>query len=378
MMSRLLFVDDDPRILTGLRREFENDFEVLTAQGGPAGLEVLGDDGPFELVMSDLRMPKMDGIEFLSQAREISPDTTRIMLTGNADLQAAMDAVNQGHIFRFLTKPCPPEVLRMTIVAGVEQHRLITAERELLENTLNRSIEVLSDILSLVNPLAFSRAERIRFLVRHIVTKLEIPNAWQYELAAMLSQIGCVTLPPDVLEKAFVNEELSEKDEAMYLSHPLVAGRLLSKIPRLELIAKMVAAQRTKPGGPQVLQLVETRPDVLGGQILRTASEYDRLLRTGRSAQSALVALLNSADGYDPDLIEALTGVEVQEAEYVTKSVQIEDLDTTMIIDDMVTTSDGRLLVAKDMPISYALLERLRNYGHNGLIHGSIKVRAPK
>ena len=126
----------------------------------------------------------MDGIEFLTRVRQTTPDTVRVMLTGEADLSAAISAVNEGRMFQFLSKPCPPEMLTRTLESALEQYRLVTAERELLESTLRSSIGVMSEILSLVNPPAFGRASRIRRYVQHMTEHLNLPDRWQYEVAA--------------------------------------------------------------------------------------------------------------------------------------------------------------------------------------------------
>jgi DNA-binding NtrC family response regulator len=117
--------------------------ESTTATSGKAGLERLSSDGPFAVVVSDMRMPEMNGAAFLAQVRERAPDTVRVLLTGQADLDSAIAAVNEGQIFRFLTKPCAPEMLISSLRAAEEQHRLITAERVLLEQTLHGAVKAL-------------------------------------------------------------------------------------------------------------------------------------------------------------------------------------------------------------------------------------------
>jgi DNA-binding NtrC family response regulator len=133
MFGKVLFVDDDQKVLNGICRQCEDVFAFETANGPEIALEMFDSDGPFAVVVSDMRMPGMNGIELLSRVKEQSPDTTRIMLTGYADLQATIEAVNEGNIFRFLSKPCPQEVLEKAVRDGLEQYRLVTAEHELLE-----------------------------------------------------------------------------------------------------------------------------------------------------------------------------------------------------------------------------------------------------
>ncbi len=135
MTEKVLLVDDDTVMLSVFRHQLDGRFDVVTAVGGDDALAAVESDGPFAAVVCDMRMPGMDGIEVLGKIREIAPDTVRIMLTGHADLKTAMDSINQGNIFRFLTKPCPADDLARGIEAGLRQYRLVAAERELLERT---------------------------------------------------------------------------------------------------------------------------------------------------------------------------------------------------------------------------------------------------
>ena len=137
-------------------------FAIDTATSGSDALARLSEGGPYAVVISDMRMPGMDGAQLLSRVHKISPNTVHVMLTGNADLDTAIVAVNDGAIFRFLTKPCEVDLLKRAITTYLVQYRLIVAEKELLENTLMGSIKMLTDILCIANPPAFSRALRIR------------------------------------------------------------------------------------------------------------------------------------------------------------------------------------------------------------------------
>jgi DNA-binding NtrC family response regulator len=157
MTDKILFVDDEPAVLDGYKRMLRREFEVDTAVCGQQGLAEISNHGPYAVVISDMRMPEMNGAQFLSQVRQTAPDTVRMLLTGYSDMDAAMSAVNEGNIFRFLTKPCEKDLLGKAITAGLMQYRLVTAEKDLLENTLMGSIKVLTDVLSAVSPEAFGR-----------------------------------------------------------------------------------------------------------------------------------------------------------------------------------------------------------------------------
>ena len=135
---RVLVVDDDRNLLDGLRRQLRGTFDLATALGGQEGLDVLraaGQGGAFSVVLSDYQMPQMNGASFLAAVRDVAPDATRMLLTGQADLNGVASVVNQGGVFRFLMKPVSRDVLTEALQAGVEQYRLVTAERELLEQT---------------------------------------------------------------------------------------------------------------------------------------------------------------------------------------------------------------------------------------------------
>ncbi|MBW2027388.1 MAG: response regulator [Deltaproteobacteria bacterium] len=205
MEQKILFVDDDANILAAFRRHLRKRFHFDTALGPEEGL---------------LRMPKMDGIEFLTHVKEIAPDTVRMMLTGHADLHNTIEAVNEGNIFRFLTKPCPVDHLSKALQAGIEQYRLIRAEKELLDNTLKGSIKVLTDLLAIANPEAFGRVSRIKRRVKDIANYMGIEHTWQFETAALLSHIGFVTIPEETLRKIYDGEDLSGEEIQLFDMHP--------------------------------------------------------------------------------------------------------------------------------------------------------------
>ena len=179
MSDRILYVDDEPNVLAACKRSLGRKLDITTATSGAEGLEIVRKEGPFAVVLSDMRMPHMDGVEFICAVRKQAPDTVCMMLTGNADQETAMNAINKGQIFRFLTKPCPQEDLSVALQAGIRQYRLITAEKELLNKTLMGSIRALSDVLGLVNPKAFARCSRIKLIVKALVEELKLEHAWQ-------------------------------------------------------------------------------------------------------------------------------------------------------------------------------------------------------
>ena len=254
MPEKILMVDDESSVLVGYQRIFHHEFQIDTAPAGRRPWLALKATGPYAVVVSDMRMPEMDGASLLAKVKLLAPETVRIMLTGNSDIQSAVSAVNEGNIFRFLTKPCNKEALAKALTAGLVQYRLLTVEKDLLENTLQGCIQVLTEMLALVNPAAFGRAQRIRRYMHQVAERMDLESPWRFEVAAMMSQLGCVTLHPETIEAVHAGRPLPPDEQARFDAHPGVAHDLLAKIPRLEPMAWMIAHQnrlragRRRPG----------------------------------------------------------------------------------------------------------------------------------
>jgi response regulator RpfG family c-di-GMP phosphodiesterase len=289
--------------------------------------------------------------------RAISPDSVRVMLTGQSDMEAAIAAVNQGNIFQFLTKPCPAATLTRALSSALEQYRLITAERELLEQTLRSSVGVLSEILSLTNPLAFGRAQRIRRYVVHMSARLGLANRWQFEVAAMLSQIGAVTVPPEVMDKYYRRDPLTPEETQILASQSRVGYDLLARIPRLEVVALMVAKQEAKRArGP-----AESDAAAIGAGLLKVARDFDEQVTLGAEPEAALAAMKGSLD-YNPDFVDALQEVHVEESQRTVRLVSLAQLRTRMIMHEDVRGRNGLLLFAKGQEVTESALSRLKSF----------------
>ncbi|HMK96187.1 MAG TPA: response regulator, partial [Acidimicrobiales bacterium] len=233
---RVLCVDDDALLLEGLRRQLHKEFEITGVTSGEEALATLQERGPFAVIVSDMNMPGMDGVQVLSRARQVAQDTSRILLTGHAALELALAAVNRGNIFRFLVKPCGREDMVAALDAASEQYRLVTAERQFFEQTLRGAVNALCETLSLANPPAFARATRVRRLVVDLMSAVDVPDRWCVEVAATLSQLGSIVLPPRVVAKLHDGLTLSPDEQELVDDLPAIADRVLSGIPRLEAV----------------------------------------------------------------------------------------------------------------------------------------------
>lgn len=376
MTEKILLVDDDNNVLDGYRRSLSREFHLETALGGQEALQLAAANGPYAVVVSDMRMPGMDGIQVLSKIKTLSPDTIRVMLTGNAEIDTAINAINEGSIFRFLNKPCSKEVLAKTLTAALVQYRLVTAEKQLLEQTLSGSIQVLTEVLSLVNPAAFSRAERARRYVHHVVTAMRLKNPWQYEVAAMMSQLGCVTLPHETIDAVYSGAELSADEQAQYDNHPRVAFDLLSKIPRLGPIAWMIAHQNRPIS--QAEDVDSQASDIQrGAEILRLTLAYEKLIHNGTSRTEAVYTLSQQNKDFSQVFFQALVTLDPNAEEGETRKCRVDDLVPGMIVQQEVRTPDHVLLVSKGQEVTAPLVIKLKNFYAKRAIAGDVTVSLP-
>lgn len=353
MSERILFVDDEKFVLETFRRNLHKQFAIETAEGPKSALKLLETSGPFAVVVSDLKMPVMSGVEFLGVVKTRWPDTVRIMLTGHGNLDAAVSAVNQGEIFRFLTKPCAPDNLIRAVNDGLRQYRLVMAERQLLHGTLRGCLQVMSELLGLVSPEAFGRGEQCKSLVMDMVTVLGLEGAWKYELAAMLSQIGCISLPQDILERKIAGEKLSPEEEQIFLMHPAIAYNLLRNIPRLEPVAKMVSGQ----------ELPLDKHPAPGARILKVALDYTDMLARGMEEEAVIAHLREHGSLYDKRIVDALENVLIRRNRSEIQTVGLDELREGMILVDNVVSGRGVVLMERGQTITRAAMERFANFG---------------
>ena len=299
-----------------------------------------------------------------------------MILSGQSDMEATIAAVNEGNIFRFLTKPCDKEVLGKAVTTGVIQYRLITAEKDLLENTLMGCIKVLTDVLSTVSPEAFGKAMRIARCMRHLVAKLKLSSSWSFEAAAMLSQLGCITLDIEVLQAAYLGIPLSPDEQARFNAHPEVARDLIASVPRLEPIAWMVSQQLKKiPDTPQ--GSATWNGDMpLGAKMLALAVAFDDLRLKGNSSEEAL-AELRVGRRFDRKLVDALVDMKEEGKHMELRKVSISKLSTGMILQQEVRNRTGLLVVGKGQEVTHALLMRLENFAQARVIDQEVMASVP-
>lgn len=361
ILAPILCVDDEPHVLDALARMLRRQFDVSLAIGGEAGLAAIESDGPFAVVMSDQRMPGLDGVGFLSRVRTVAPDSVRILLTGYADTAAAARAVNEGAVFRFLSKPIGQDELQRTLAAAVEQHRLVTAERVLLEETLHGSIKAVTDILALVNPAGFGRALRAKEIVAALAARVEAPDAWRIEIAAMLSQAGAVTLSNETVHKLYHGLKLTLSESLAVARLPQIAAELVGNIPRMEEVRELLASMDVRYDGSNSPDGLKEGSIPLGSRMLKVALDFDVLESQGIPAGIAIEALRGRKGWYDPVLLDALTEVRNAGPPPPVRELELRGVTPGMVLADDVHTETGMLLIARGQRVTRRMVDRMRS-----------------
>jgi response regulator RpfG family c-di-GMP phosphodiesterase len=362
MVARILLVDDEENILQGYHRVMRHVFEMDVALGGAQALQAMEKHGPYAVVIADMRMPGMSGLDLLTEARFRFPDTTRIMLTGNSDQKTATDAVNHGQVFRFLTKPCPPEELELAIRAGLRQHQLVVAEKELLEQTLTGAIAVLSELLASVDPVLFSRSQVVRERGARLARMLGCEEVWAIEMAALLAPIGRIALPTAAVQASGNRAAVT----ALLAAVPEVGARLLQSIPRLEGIARIIKYQGKGYDGSGVpAEDIQGEAIPLESRILKVLWDFSELDVSRRNHLIALEELRLKPRPYDPRVLEALGDLLAFAPPAPTAhNVRLRDLQTGMTLVADIQTEDGGLVLPTGLRLGPGHLELLASLSH--------------
>lgn len=300
-------MDDEQNILETYKRQFRRQYDVELALGPEIALEKISQPNRIAVIISDFSMPNMDGVQMLNLMKQKIPEAARILITGYADVPTAMKAVNEGAVFRFLTKPCPNELLVEAVKAGVEHWRLLRTEKDILEESLVGCMRIIAETFSGTNPDTFGRALRISEHLKGMALKLGLPDAWRVEMAGFLSPLGNANLPKDLMQKHEQGERLSEEETERVQACRQMWMDLIASFPRIGDIANIMRWQDTRRDdhGPSSSPLSE--PDnALESHMLQVVCDYDSLERSGLDPDAAFQRLQACNGLYNPKVLEAL------------------------------------------------------------------------
>lgn len=348
--ARVLFVDDEQLLLDGLRRTLRGRYAADFALGPIAALEML-ETNDYAIVVSDMRMPEMDGPTFLACVTEQRPEIVQMILSGQADLTSTIAAVNQGEIFRFLVKPIDRTNLFDALDRALELVRLRRAERELLEQTLGGVVDVLGEILSVTRPQLGRRARIVESFVDRLLPVAGLADDWRLQMAIRLAGVGEVTLPDELVGKLPDELGLSALQRGMIRRHPLVAGELVGRIPRLGDVAEIVRCQHG-----DALPASDELAD--HARFLRVVLEIASHIIDGDDERTAVRRAVQRGD-YPAAWVTALS---TEPSTGGPATVTVDDLQIGMRLCDDLCTLTGLIVAPAKTLITAPLLERIQNF----------------
>jgi response regulator RpfG family c-di-GMP phosphodiesterase len=379
---KVLFVDDDTKILAAYQRNLGEDFSLDTAAGPEEGLRALSEKGPYAVIMADMQMPGMNGVEFLKKSEQIAPDSIRVMLTGNADQETAAKAVNEGHVFRFLNKPCPVEQVSETLRAGIEQYRHRAIEKEIIEGTLAGCVKVLTEVLAMVAPEHLGRGQRLRDSVHTFARHVGANPIWEIELAAELLTIGYAVLTPEAVRKLTDGTELYVGEKLISQRHPEIGHNLLVEIPRLSGVAKIILYQNKHfDGAGFPHDEVKGHAIPIGARIMRILIDRFELEQDGIVKDRALRTMQARVGHYDPDLLKACFECHADflvnsiTAHTPVDSLTFEQLRPGLISVTEISSGSGQVLVAAGSRLTTMMIERLRSHASPEILRGKFLMQ---
>jgi response regulator RpfG family c-di-GMP phosphodiesterase len=417
----ILCVDDEPHILSALRRLFRTQgYAVITAASAAEGLEVLARQ-PVDVVISDMRMPEMDGVQFLERARAQRPGALRLLLTGHADVSQVMGAVNRGEIYRYITKPWDDNDILLVLRDALERRALeqekqrlealtrlqneqlrelnqhleakvaartaeLMASNDKLKRNFLTSIRVFAGIIELRGANLAGHSRRVAELARRIAVRMgmDAHEAQQVFVAGLLHNIGKIGFSDTLLEMpvSMMNgEQLNQ-----YKRYPARGEQLLMPLEDLAEAAAIVRAHQERFDGQGFPDAVAGLDIALGARILALASDYDNLqigtLTRNRlsPAQAAALILERRGSRYDPAVVaafeEATTGRTVAVQQPHGLELPVASLRPGMRTTRDLVTRDGSLLLSADHVLTERLIAQIAGYEKSANLALVVHVRA--
>lgn len=407
----VLFVDDEENILAALKRLFRNSgCRLLTASSGPEGLDVMVKES-VDLVVSDMRMPQMDGAQFLKLVAEKWPDTIRVLLTGYSDLGSTVNAINDGQIYRYISKPWEDTDIKLTVQQALEQ-RFLRKEKLRLEELTRRqnqdladlnaglerkvkartaeleqmmgmldtaheelkqhyaiTIKVFSNLVEMREGHYAGHARRVADVARRLAKKLDLDKSAIKDVifGSLLHDIGQMSLSDELLNTPFNN--LSQKDRAKFMTHPALGESVLMALEPLHGAAALIAAHHESFDGSGFPKRLQAEAIPLGARIIAVADDYDALQMgaitpkrlTAREARDYIVQ--QRGKRYDPGVVDSFTVVIDdmirEENEEPAILVKVVDLKPGMVLARDLVTDDGMLLLAKGHAFDGRLIQKV-------------------
>jgi DNA-binding response OmpR family regulator len=371
--GNIMIVDDNPtnlKLLDEMLRQ--RAYEVRSFPRGRLALAAAEHEPP-DLILLDVTMPEMNGYE-VCELLKSNAALSGVPVIFVSALNATEDKIKgfQSGGVDYISKPFQFEEVHARVETHLKLRRAQLSEHELLEKTLTGAVGTLWELVQLTSPVLASRSRALQDIVHWITRRMVIKDSWQYELAARLCLLGCLSLPEEVFEKGYGGQQLTPEEDQMFRAHPESAARLLSNIPRLEAVAEMIRRQQRPEEEPCVPE--EARK---GSQMLHLALQLDRRVYKGTAFGSALDQIRLSGR-FDSRMLVALDSYSPPQADYVVRRLPIGELRAAMVLEEDVSSTDGKfLLFKKGTVLTKTWIERLRNFAKTPGIQELAYVRIP-
>ena len=292
----ILIVDDEVNNLQLLRRTLRHDYNIMTASNGKEALEIVEHHGKeISLIVSDQKMPEMQGTEFLKQVSNEYPDIIKILLTGHLDVDAIVDSINDCHLYQYIVKPFDPEVLKMTIDGGIEKYNLLNNKTLILKDLRElfyKTIKLIAAALDAKDPYTHGHSMRVTMYSMILAKKLNLDDTMleEIETAGLLHDIGKIGIPQRILCKP---GKLTDEEYEVMKSHPEQGEKMLKDIKKLTLISNWLRTHHEKWDGTGYPNGLKGEEIPLSGRIIALADTYDAMTsdRPYRKALSHEIAI---------------------------------------------------------------------------------------
>jgi CheY-like chemotaxis protein len=373
-----MIVDDNPanlKLLDDMLRQ--NGYEVQAFPRGRLALAAAAQEPP-DLILLDINMPEMNGYEVCEHLKA-SAGLAGIPVIFLSALNAVEDKV-KGFVsggVDYISKPFQFEEVQARVQTHLRLRRALQAEHDLLEQTLGGAVGTLWDLVQLISPVLASRSRAVCEIVARITKQMGTKELWQYELAARLCFLGCIALPDDVFERGYRGQTLSPEEGRMFRGHPQTAARLLSKIPRLEIVAEIVRRQQNPKTNEPWPEPPAGEQAMLGSHMIHLAIELDRRIYRGVAPDTAL-AELKFPDRFDAGMLNALKGYSPDAWEFDVRQVSLWELRPGMVLDIGISGPGGLLIMKDGTVLNQTWIERLQNFASAQGRKEPIYVRIPR
>lgn len=414
MPATILFVDDEANILSSLKRLFRPaGYRIFIAESGAQGLEILARES-VDLVVSDMRMPEMNGAQFLEKVRVQWPETVRILLTGYAELGSTIDAINKGQIYRYVSKPWEDNDITLTVKHALQQKMLerekqrlealthkqneelkdlnanleekvlartralnetmqsLDAAHEKLKKSFITSVRVFSNLIEMRNSSKSGHSRRVADLARTLAQSMGMNAAEAQDtfIAGLLLDVGKIGLPDRLLDKPF--SSLSFDERAEVVKYPVKGEMALMALEQLQGAAKLIRSHRERFDGAGYPEHLSGLSIPLGARILAVAEDYDSALMGNsyvkplKPAQALLIIQDGKSNRYDPAVLDAFVGELSKASAAVNSSTELVlrsgQLKPSMVLARDLMTRNGDILLSKEHVLDDKIIEQIRGF----------------